>query len=77
VALRIFADRDGTQWRVWDVTPTASGFAVRPEFQDGWLCFERLDGQCRCRLSTTNAPVKWDVLPDDQLDLLRQTAVPS
>lgn len=74
VALRIFADRDGQQWRVWNVQPTAGRSAVRPGLQDGWLCFERLDGSCRCRLPVESAPADWDVLPDDRLDLLRQTA---
>jgi len=74
VALRIFASGDGEQWRVWSVRPTANGRAVRPTFQDGWLCFERLDGSCRCRLSVESAPDDWDVLPDDRLDLLRRMA---
>lgn len=77
MALRIFADRDGQKWRVWNVQPTASGFAVRPDFQEGWLCFQRLDGTCRCRLSVTEVPPQWDVLPDEQLDALRRTAEPS
>jgi len=74
VALRIFADRDGRQWRVWLVRPSAGGRAVRPSFQDGWLCFERLDGSCRCRLSVKSAPDDWDNLPDDRLDVLREMA---
>ena len=74
MALRIFADRDGQKWRVWNVQPTASGFAVRPTFQDGWLCFEHLDGSCRCRLSALNAPEQWEALPDEQLDTLRRAA---
>lgn len=75
VALRIFADRDGQQWRVWTVRPTAGSAAVRPPFQDGWLCFERLDGSCRCRLSAESAQEDWDTLSDDRLDLLRRVAV--
>ena len=74
MALRIFADRDGRQWRVWSVSPTAGGRAVQPILQDGWLCFERLDGACRCRLSVQSAPTDWEELPDDRLDLLRRMA---
>jgi hypothetical protein len=74
VALRIFADRDGQQWRVWRVQPISRGISVRAEFREGWLCFEQLDGSCRCRLSVTIAPTDWETLPDDRLDLLRRMA---
>jgi len=74
VALRIFTDRDGQQWRVWSVRPTVSGHSLRPAFREGWLCFERLDGWCRCRLSVEHAPDDWDSLPDDRLDVLREMA---
>ena len=74
MALRIFADRDGQQWRVWSVQPTVSGRSLRPAFPEGWLCFERLDGSCRCRLSAERAPDDWDSLPDDRLDVLREMA---
>jgi len=48
---------------------------VRPEFRQGWLCFERLDGSCRCRLSAASAPPDWDALPDDRLELLQRMAI--
>ena len=70
----MFADRDGQQWRVWSVKPTASGRALRPTFQDGWLCFERSDGACRCRIPVESAPTNWELLTDDRLDLLRKMA---
>jgi len=74
VALRTFADRDGQHWRVWSVQPSSRGISVRAEFRQGWLCFERLDGSCRCRLSAGSAPDDWEVLPDERLDLLRRMA---
>lgn len=74
MALRIFADRDGQQWRVWRVQPISRGISVRAEFREGWLCFEQLDGSCRCRLSVTSAPTDWETLADDRLDLLRRMA---
>lgn len=76
MALRIFADTDGQPWRVWSVQPSVSGIAVRPTFQEGWLCFERLEGGDRCRLAATEAPDGWAELPDERLDLLRRMANP-
>lgn len=74
MALRIFADTDGQSWRVWSVQPSANGLAVRPNFQDGWLCFERVNGGDRCRLPAADAPDGWAELPDERLDLLRRMA---
>lgn len=70
----MFADRDGQQWRVWSVQPSASSFAVRPAYQEGWLCFEKIDGSCRCRLPAADVPVMWDSLSDEGLEALREIA---
>lgn len=49
--LRRFTDTSGTEWRVWQVSPTSVGVHRGAEtlerlslqgtpFADGWLCFE-------------------------------------
>jgi hypothetical protein len=77
MALRVFEDREGQQWRVWSVVPAASAAAtLDAEFRAGWLCFERIDGGGRCRLTMTETPAAWESLPDDRLDLLRRVATP-
>lgn len=53
--LREFRDRDGHEWRLWAVRPlrreTPTGLdRLRPEYQKGWLTFERVDGTERRRL---------------------------
>jgi hypothetical protein len=77
MALRSFQDRDGTEWRVWSVVPGAMAAAtLDDEFRSGWLCFERVDGGGRCRLTLAEAPAGWESLPDERLDLLRRVAMP-
>lgn len=77
MALRTFADRQGDEWRVWSVTPTITAAITLDEaFRGGWLCFERMEGGERCRLTLTEAPAGWEALPDDRLDLLRRVATP-
>jgi hypothetical protein len=78
MALRTFADGEGDTWRVWSVTPPpAAAATLDEEFRGGWLCFERLDGGERRRLTLSEVPAAWDVLPDDRLDLLRRVATPA
>jgi hypothetical protein len=76
MALRTFVDSDGQTWQVWNVQPSADGRALPPDFRVGWLCFERLDGNDRCRLAGTNVPSNWMDLPDERLDLLRRICDP-
>jgi len=62
MALRDFTDRDGRQWRVWDVTADAIHPATRGEdymrnYLQGWLAFESADGLAKCRL--TPIPNDW------------------
>lgn len=62
MALREFSDRDGRQWRVWDVTADAIHPATRGEdymrdYLQGWLAFESADGLAKCRL--TPIPNDW------------------
>ena len=74
MALRIFSDANGEEWRVWPVTPSTGADTLMASFQGGWLCFERTDGSDRRRLSLTQVPPAWDALPDHQLDQLCQRA---
>jgi hypothetical protein len=78
MAVRVFTDREGNEWNVWNVQPTSSTAGLEERFRNGWLCFERLDGSSRARLPVDEIPPGWEELPDHRLDLLRQTAeVPS
>jgi hypothetical protein len=77
MALRSFEDREGTQWRVWSVVPaTSAAVTLDEEYRSGWLCFERLHGGDRRRLTLSEAPASWETLSDDRLDLLRRVAMP-
>jgi hypothetical protein len=78
MALRVYTDRAGEEWRVWLVMPASAGVPMLDEsFRDGWLCFERVDGADRRRLSMADVPAVWEALPDDRLDLLRRMAAPA
>jgi hypothetical protein len=73
MALRVFRDSEGGEWRVWHVVPDAASFATLGEaYRDGWLCFEHLDGSNRRRLPMELVPAAWDMLADDRLDALRR-----
>lgn len=77
MALRSFQDREGHEWRVWSVVPAAiAAPTLDEEFRGGWLCFERIGGGGRCRLTQSEAPAGWESLPDERLDLLRRVATP-
>ncbi len=74
MALRIYRDPEGGEWRVWRVIPEAISFSTLDEsYRQGWLCFERVDGTERRRLSMTKVPEGWDELADGRLDGLRLT----
>jgi hypothetical protein len=78
MALRSYKDADGSEWRVWRVVPDSISFSTLGEsYRDGWLCFERVDGSDRRRLSMTHVPDEWDNLADDRLDQLRRSAEPA
>jgi hypothetical protein len=78
MALRVYRDSAGGEWRVWRVMPDATTFATLGEsYRDGWLCFERLDGTDRRRLSIGLAPSAWETMPDSTLDQLRLDAEPA
>jgi hypothetical protein len=78
MALRTYKDPDGTEWRVWRVVPDAISFStLDAAYRDGWLCFERVDGTDRRRLSMARVPDEWDILDDSRLEALRQAAEPA
>jgi hypothetical protein len=75
MALRSYRDPAGDEWRVWRVVPDSISFSTLGEsYREGWLCFERIDGSDRRRLSMTQVPDGWDSLSDERLDQLRRAA---
>ena len=71
MALREFVDKQGTAWRVWDVTPEGMNPAtVRElflgEFEEGWLAFEC--ATARRRLA--HWPKDWATKSDGELEQL-------
>lgn len=74
MTLRVFTDRDGNDWQVWNVDPSSQHMGVRVDLRDGWLCFERVDGGGRCRVALSDAPPAWERLPAHALDRLRRAA---
>ena len=63
MALREFDSGDGRRWRVWDVTPEKMHPGTRSEdylsdYIEGWLVFESVDGDAKCRL--TPIPPGWE-----------------
>lgn len=78
MALRTYKDPNGAAWRVWRVVPDSISFSTLGEaYRVGWLCFERVDGSDRRRLSMARVPADWDALDDRQLDALRDSAEPA
>ena len=71
MALRTFTDSSGAEWRVWRVVADSVSFSTLGEaYRDGWLCFERVDGTDRRRLSMTQAPADWADLEEERLEQL-------
>ena len=74
--VREFRDDTGSMWRAWPVTPglsraSASGRGFLGDFQDGWICFEGLEGTQRRRLPRRQS--SWANVTDEELqDLLAQ-----
>ena len=70
MALRDFTDKQGRAWRVWDVTPETMHPSTRTEdymrdYLEGWLTFESVDGEAKCRL--TPIPKGWETATVTQL----------
>jgi hypothetical protein len=77
MALRTYKDGSGKEWRVWAVTPSTGAGTLGASYQGGWLCFERIDGEDRRRLSLTQVPPAWEALPDERLELMCREAEPA
>ncbi|HUQ46459.1 MAG TPA: hypothetical protein VM033_07405 [Gemmatimonadaceae bacterium] len=77
MALRVYKDADGADWRVWRVVPDSGFSSLDASYREGWLCFERADGSDRRRLSMSQAPAEWEALSDQRLDTLRSIAEPA
>lgn len=70
MALREFSDDTGREWRVWDVRtenihPATLAEDYMRDYLDGWLAFEAIDGDAKCRLSPI--PLKWESAERQQL----------
>ncbi len=74
MSLRTFTDRDGERWNAWNVVPGGTSGGYQERYQEGWVCFERVPGGGRCRLSFKDLPPRWESLPEERLDLLRRVA---
>jgi hypothetical protein len=76
--LREFRTASGSEWRVWEVRPGASG---RPrkldlypaDYAQGWLAFELLSGERRKRLPKFAS--EWAAAPDADLERWLEQAV--
>ena len=71
MALREFVDRNGREWRVWDVKPETLHPSTRAEdfmrdYLAGWLTFESVDGEAKCRL--TPIPRNWESAEGPELE---------
>jgi hypothetical protein len=77
MALREFIDVDGIRWKAWDVTadqihPKTRAEDYMHDLVDGWLVFERTDGEEKRRLSPY--PKTWEESSDDELVALWEQA---
>jgi hypothetical protein len=78
MAIRDFTDSEGTEWRVWDVTPEVMHPITRSEdymvnFRDGWLAFESRSGKRRI---PAPYPTDWTSFSLPELEALCQRAAP-
>jgi hypothetical protein len=70
MALREFTDGDGVRWKAWDVTadqihPKTKAEDYMHDLADGWLVFERGDGEEKRRLCPY--PPAWEDSSDSEL----------
>ena len=74
MAYREFVDSSGQSWRVWSTVPS-TGSRLRGGFGQGWLTFERTNGDSSLPLRRlVPIPADWEVATDDQLELLCRSA---
>ena len=72
--LRIFTDKAGVEWEVWDVRPEGTHRALVPnaELEDGWLVFQsRSEKRRLCPI-----PPEWETCSPERLYLLSRIASP-
>jgi hypothetical protein len=72
VAIRVFTDSQGVEWRVWSTVPSNAG-SVAPDLRDGWLSFD--SGSQRRRIGPI--PTGWENISVERLELLCRVAVPT
>ena len=77
MALREFTDGDGVRWKAWDVTadqihPKTRAEDYMHDLVDGWLVFERTDGEEKRRLCPY--PATWEESSADELLALWEQA---
>ena len=77
MALREFDGPDGHRWKAWDVTAAQIHPKTRAEdymrdFADGWIVFERVDGEEKRRLS--HYPTDWQSGSDEEVAALCERA---
>jgi hypothetical protein len=77
MALREFDGPGGNRWKAWDVTAAQIHPKTRAEdymrdFADGWIVFERVDGQEKRRLS--QYPPNWQSGSDEEVAALCERA---
>lgn len=77
MALREFIDVDGVRWKAWDVTadqihPKTRAEDYMHDLVDGWLVFERTDGEEKRRLCPY--PAAWEESSADELLVLWEQA---
>lgn len=72
MAIRLFTDTQGVEWRVWSTVPSNAG-SVAPELREGWLSFD--SGSQRRRVGPI--PPGWETVSDERLELLCRVATPT
>ena len=74
MSVREFTDDAGRMWRAWPVIPaSAKRRSFLGDFQDGWVCFERVDIAARRRLPYR--PPDWASMTDQELRRLLAEAI--
>ncbi|NUQ20900.1 MAG: hypothetical protein HOQ09_08055 [Gemmatimonadaceae bacterium] len=79
MSLREFIGSDGRRWKAWDVTaqqihPKTRAEDYMRDLADGWIVFERTDGEEKRRLCPY--PEGWDEWPDAEVAKLCDRAEP-
>ncbi|MGH7618994.1 MAG: hypothetical protein ACREPM_17375 [Gemmatimonadaceae bacterium] len=72
MAIRVFTDSQGVEWRVWSTVPSSAA-SVSPELSDGWLSFD--SGVQRRRVGPI--PPGWESASDERLELICRVASPT